>query len=398
MSEQEDKQLEMARRLQQMTQLTKKSEQDDNQRKLAGQFMQMLEVTRKIENDAKQKEIAAQFAKMMQQTRSFDSERDRLQKAGETVISDAFAKMIHMTHRLEEENKNQFAFPPDVDINHFPGAGDKFFHSLISKLPKRIQRFPSAFRRNPRAVIKYFLAMALGRVLAITLYVVAAFIPALPLPESVTGVVGRAPAALGTALGTMRGAVVEFSPQAIMAMVASIPTDINKLLQKVGEFFQYYGRRAGLFICKAVRHPKWAAKEIWAFFHQRGPLLLRLGKGALGVAFSFFVIKMAMIFLLPLFGGIAITVLGFKISIILVVVVRMAISTGSEVLGRILGQKFIVMSKYLYNHPEEIIKMARLLMEEWMQNWVKENQQSIGMKNFLKENHERWIKEDKDKK
>ncbi len=398
MSEHEDKQLEMARRLQQITQLTKRSEQDDNQRKLAGQFMQMLEVTRKIENDAKQKEIAAQFAKMMQQTRSFDSERERLQKAGETAISDAFAKMIHMTHRLEEENKNQFEFPPDVDINHFPSAGDKFFHSLIQKLPKRIQRFPQAFRRNPRAVIKYFLAMALGRVLAITLYVVAAFIPALPLPESVTGVVGRAPAALGTALGTMRGAVVEFSPQAIMAMVASIPTDINKLLQKVGEFFQYYGRRAGLFICKAVRHPKWAAKEIWAFFHQRGPLLLRRGKGALGVAFSFFVIKMAMIFLLPLFGGIAITVLGFKISIILVVVVRMAISTGSEVLGKILGQKFIVMSKYLYNHPEEIIKMARLLMEEWMQNWVKENQQSIGMKNFLKENHERWVKEDKDKK
>ena len=398
MSEQEDKQLEMARRLQQMTQLTKKSEQDDNQRKLAGQFMQMLEVTRKIENDAKQKEIAAQFAKMMQQTRSFDSERDRLQKAGETVISDAFAKMIHMTHRLEEENKNQFAFPPDVDINHFPTAGDKFFHSLISKLPKRIQRFPSAFRRNPRAVIKYFLAMALGRVLAITLYVIAAFIPALPLPESVTGVVGRAPAALGSALTTMRGAVIEFSPQAIMAMVASIPTDINKLLQKVGEFFQYYGRRAGLFICKAVRHPKWAAKEIWAFTHQKSPLFLRLGKGALGVAFSFFVIKMAMIFLLPLFGGIAITVLGFKISIILVVVVRMAISTGSEILGRILGQKFIVMSKYLYNHPEEIIKIARLLMEEWMKNWVKENQQSLGMKNWVQENRERWGNDNKDKR
>ena len=38
MSAQEDKQLEMARRLQQMTQLTKKSEQDDNQRKLAGKL------------------------------------------------------------------------------------------------------------------------------------------------------------------------------------------------------------------------------------------------------------------------------------------------------------------------------------------------------------------------
>jgi len=376
MSEQEDKQLEMARRLQQMMQVTKRNEQDDNQRKLASQFMQMMETTRKIESDAKQKELAAQFAAMIEKTRSFDSEKDRLQKAGETAISDAFARMMHITHRLEEENKTKFEIPTNVDINDFPSAGDKFFQALIKKLPKRIQRFPSAFRRNPRAVIKYFLAMIVGRVLAITLYVIAAFIPALPLPESVAGIVGKSPNVLGSALNTMRGAVVEFSPQAIMAFVAAIPTDINKLLQKVGEFFQYYGRRAGLFLCKAIRHPKWAAHEIWAFFHQKGPLLLRLGKGAMGVAFSFFVIKMAMIFLLPLFGGIAITVLGFKVSIILVVLVKMAISTGSEVLGRVLGQKFIVMTKYLYNHPEEIVKISRILMGEWMQNWVKENEKT----------------------
>ena len=376
MSEQEDKQLEMARRLQQMLKVTKRNEQDDNQRKLASQFMQMMETTRKIESDAKQKELAAQFAAMIEKTRSFDSEKDRLQKAGETAISDAFARMMHITHRLEEENKTKFEIPTNVDINDFPSAGDKFFQALIKKLPKRIQRFPSAFRRNPRAVIKYFLAMIVGRVLAITLYVIAAFIPALPLPESVAGIVGKSPNVLGSALNTMRGAVVEFSPQAIMAFVAAIPTDINKLLQKVGEFFQYYGRRAGLFLCKAIRHPKWAAHEIWAFFHQKGPLLLRLGKGAMGVAFSFFVIKMAMIFLLPLFGGIAITVLGFKVSIILVVLVKMAISTGSEVLGRVLGQKFIVMTKYLYNHPEEIVKISRILMGEWMQNWVKENEKT----------------------
>jgi hypothetical protein len=375
-NEPEDKQLKMAQNLQQMMRVTKKNEQDDNQRKLASQFMQMMETTRKIENDSKQKEWAEQFAKMMSQTRSFDSEHDRLKKAGESAISDAFARMMHITHKLEEENKNQFEFPPDVDINHFPSTGDKFFQALIKKLPKRIQRFPQAFRRNPRAVIKYFLAMVVGRILAITLYVIAAFIPALPIPESVSSIVGKSPGVLGSALSTMRGAVVEFSPQAVIATVSTIPTDINKLLQKVGEFFQYYGRRAGIFLCKAVRNPKWAAKEIWKFLHQKGPLLLRLGKGTLGVAFSFFVIKLAMIFLLPLFGGIAITVLGFNVSIILLVVVKMAVSTCSEILGRVLGQKFIVMSKYLYNHPEEIVKMSRILMGEWMQNWVKENEKT----------------------
>ena len=384
MSNSENKQLEMAQRLKKMLQVTKQDEKDKTQKKLAGQFMQMMDITRKIESDAMQKEWAEQFAQMLNRTRSFDSEHERIKKAGETAISDAFVNMIKRTHQLEQENKNQFEFPPDVNIEMFPTSGDKFFHSLIKKLPKRIQRFPAAFRRNPRAVIKYFLAMILGRVLAITLYVVAAFIPALPVPESVAGVVGKAPTVFGNALTAMRGAVIEFSPQAIFTTVAAIPTDINKLLQKVGEFFQYYGRRATVFFLKSIRHPKWAFKEIKIFLSCEGPMLWRIFKGALGVAFSFFVIKLSMIFLLPLFGGIAITVLGFKISVILVVIVRMAISTGSEFIGRIIGQKFIEMVKDMYNHPEKIMQTARMLMTEWSKNWLNE-QQMTWIKNNTKD-------------
>ena len=377
----EEKKSALQQRLEQIIKVTQQEDQDNRQRQIASQFMQMMDVTRKIENDSKQKALAENFAKMMQQTKSFDSERERLEKAGETAISDAFARMIQKTHQLEQENKNEFDFPPEVNIEFFPSAGDRFFHAMIKKLPKKVQRFPSAFRRNPRAVIKYFAAMVLGRILAITLYVVAAFIPALPVPESVVGVVGRAPSFLGSALTAMRGAVVEFSPQAIMAMVANIPTDINKLIQKVGEFFQYYGRRFGRFFLKGLRHPKWAFREIKNFMHGEGPFFWRLFKGALGVAFSFFVIKLSMIFLLPLFGGIAITVLGFKVSIILVVIVRMAISSGSEILGKILGRKIIVMGKFFYNHPEEIANLARIMMDEWMREWSKNNSS-------------RWIKVD----
>jgi hypothetical protein len=227
----------------------------------------------------------------------------------------------------------------------------------------------------------------LGRILAITLYVVAAFIPALPVPESVTGVVSKAPSFFGNALTAMRGAVVDFSPQAIWAMVANIPTDINKLLQKIGEFFQYYGRRAGKFLIEAVKNPKWAIKETGKFLQHQGPFLWRLFKGAIGVTFSFFVIKLAMVFLLPLFGGIAITVLGFKISILLLVIVRMAISTGSEIIGNIIGKKFIKMGKYLYENPQEIVKIARILMDEWMKNWLKDNHQSFAMKKWIDENY-----------
>lgn len=369
MSEANDNQERLAKNFQRMMHATKADDNDNHQRQMANRLMQMMETTKKIDSDEKQKELARQFAAMIEHTHSFDSERERLEKAGETAISNAFQKMILLSHQLEEENRLKVEFPPDVGIEKFPSAGDKLFMTLINKLPKRVRRFPQAFRRNPKAVIKFFLAMIVGRVLAITLYVIAAFIPALPIPDSIAGTVGKAPSFLGGALGSLRGAVTEFSPQAVMAMVTNIPTDINKLLQKFGEFLQYYAQRTGRFILLMIRHPQIAFRETCTFLHTHAQLFLRIGKTTIGVIFSFIAIKLAMIFLLPLFGGIAITVLGFKISIILIVVVRMAVSTLSEVIGKLIGGKFIRYCKAIYNDPEILWGIIRKNMDEWMKNW-----------------------------
>ena len=151
-----DKQQELSKNFQRMIHATKADDNDNHQRQMANRLMQMIETTKKIDGDEQQKILAQQFAEMMQQTRSFDSERDKLEKAGEVAISNAFQKMILLSHKLEEENKLKIEFPPDVGIEKFPSAGDKLFCTLINKLPKRVRRFPQAFRRNPRAVIKFF--------------------------------------------------------------------------------------------------------------------------------------------------------------------------------------------------------------------------------------------------
>ena len=369
MSEAEEKQKKLAENFQRMIHATKADDTDNHQRQMATRLVQMMETTKKIDSDEKQKELARQFAEMMQQTKSFDAERAKLEKAGEVAISNAFQKMIQLSHKLEEENKLKVEFPPDVGIEKFPSAGDKLFCTLVNKLPKRIRRFPQAFRRNPKAVIKFFLAMIVGRILAITLYVIAAFIPAIPIPESVAGAVGKAPNFLGSALGSMRGFVADFSMQSVMATVTNIPTDINKLLQKLGEFIQYYAQRTAKFIWKMIRHPGQAFCDICQFMKDHAQLFLRMLKGAIGVAFSFLAIKLAMVFLLPLFGGIAITVLGFKISIILIVVVRMAVSTLSEVVGKLIGGKCIRFCKSVYNDPEILWSKVRQNMEQWRKDW-----------------------------
>lgn len=371
MSKQEDKQAELAKNFQQMIQVTKIDDQDNHQRKLANNFLQMMAETKKIDEDEKRKELARNFAEMMEQSRTFDNEREKLEQVSRAAVADAFTRMIELTQKLERENKSQFDFPPDVSIEHFPSTGDKFFGFLMKKLPPRLRRFPRAFRRNPKAVIKYFFAMVIGRILAITLYVIAAFIPALPIPESVAGIGGKIPNVFGNALGAMRGFVTDFSAQSVMATVTNIPTDINKLLQKIGEFFQYYGRRTANFTTKIFKCPGDAWQDICDFFRRNAQFLLRLLKGALGVAFSFLAIKLAMVFLLPLFGGIAITILGFKISIILIVVVRMAISTFSEIVGKLLGGKFLRVCKKIYHHPEILWDKVVENAEQWKKNWEK---------------------------
>lgn len=369
MSEENDRQQELSKNFQKMLHQTKADDNDNHQRQMANRLMQMMDTTKKLDSDEKQKELARQFAEMMQQTKSFDSERERLEKAGEEAVSNAFQKMIRLSHQLEEENKLKMEFPPDVGIEKFPSAGDKLFAALINKLPKRIRRFPQAFKRNPKAVIKFFIAMVVGRILAITLYVLAAFIPALPIPDSLSGTVGKMPNFFSSALTSMRGFVSDISPQAIIATVTSIPTDINKLLQKFGDFLLYYAQRTGRFLLLMITHPKIAFHETCKFFREHAQLILRMLKGAIGVAFSFIAIKLTMIFLLPLFGGIAITILGIKISIIIIVIVRMAISTISEVIGNLIGKKFISFCKKIYNEPEILYSIMRQNMEDWMKNW-----------------------------
>ena len=371
MNEQEEKQAELAKNFQKMIHTTKTDDLDNHQRQLANNFLQMMAETKKIDEDDKRKELARQFAEMMEQSRTFDSEREKLEEASRNAVSDAFTRMIKLTQKLEQENKSQFEFPPDVNIEHFPSTGDKFFHHLIKKLPPRLRRFPRAFRRNPRAVLKYFFAMVIGRILAITHYVNAAFIPALPIPDSVAGIGGKIPNVFGNALGAMRGFVTDFSAQSVMATVTNIPTDINKLLQKIGEFFQYYGRRTANFSKKIFRCPGEAWQDICDFFKRNAQFLLRLLKGAVGVAFSFLAIKLAMVFLLPLFGGIAITILGFKISIVLIVVVRMAVSTCSEILGKLLGGKCLRVCKKIYHQPEILWDKVVENAEQWKKNWEK---------------------------
>lgn len=288
------------------------------------------------------------FQQMLKTTRSFDEELEHAKAQSRKAISDAFTKMINLSYELEKSSRRAMkkAANEEVitkakqqhrsDVTYYEDYSN-LTRKLIKCLPSKYRHLPHAFKRNPRVVIKYFLGMLLGRVLAIILYIIAAFIPAIPVPESVQGWIGKPIRAVGSMVVSARGFISD--PSMIVAMVASIPTDINKLLQKIGEFFQFYGKRAWAFLVKAVRHPKLAYADLSKWSRNHGRFFVRLCRSALALTCSFIMIKLAMIFLLPLFGGVALTIMGLKVSILMFVVVRMIVDKVGELIGtRVFGK------------------------------------------------------------
>ncbi|MBR3498191.1 MAG: hypothetical protein IKO05_04270 [Selenomonadaceae bacterium] len=315
----------------------------------------------KMMQTTKSDDLRNAFEKMIHVTRSFDQQVEERQKEQEKNIADAFQKMIRLSRSLEIENEEQLAKEEERSKPH-----EKKIDKVKKKVPRRIRSFPAAFKRNPKAVIKYFLGMILGRVLAIVLYVVMAFIPALPIPDAVANM-SKPPAIFGTAFNSMRSFVTDFNPQMIIATVTSIPTDINKIIQKVGEFFTFYAKRAGNFLIKAIRHPRLAFDDVRKMVRQKTPLFIRLARAAFSVAFSFLLIKLAMIFLLPLFGGIAITILGIKVSIILFVIARMIADKVGELIGKYVfkgGVKFVSVARTV--RESQVVKAIGDYLKEWL--------------------------------
>ena len=338
---------DLQKNLQQMMKTTKQSD-------LERALQRMMQTT-------KSNDLRCAFEKMIKVTHSFDQEVEVRQKEQEKNIADAFQKMMRLSRSLEIENEEQLAKEEERARRN-----EKKIDKVKRKVPRRIRSFPAAFKRNPKAVIKYFLGMILGRVLAIVLYVIMAFIPALPIPDAVANM-SKPPAIFGEAFRSMRGFFTELSPQTIMATVTSIPTDINKLLQKVGEFFTYYAKRTGNFLVRAIRHPRLAFEDTRKLIRQKAPLFIRLARATVSVVFSFLLIKLAMIFLLPLFGGIAITILGIKVSIILFVVARMIADKVGELIGKYVfkgGVKFVNVAKTV--RESQVVKAIGDYLKDWL--------------------------------
>lgn len=182
------------------------------------------------------------------------------------------------------------------------------------KIPARFRRLPSAFRKNPKLVSRYFLSMILWRII---IYLVAILILSLVAPRSIA-------------------AVRKINPRTVIKLIRSIPSDIEKFLPKLGEIFLYYGKSFIEFAALTIRNPGLALEVCLHFFRTNIPMISRLTRNATTFLFSFLLVKIAMIFIMPILSGVAMTVAGVRISMLLIFTAKFALNKLGQILGKML--------------------------------------------------------------
>ena len=287
------------------------------------------EIREKKSQPPKQFDLAASFQNMMQVTQEVDRENKR---RAEEAIANAFQKMIDLSAKIEKQNQQiQEAARREYE-ERTRVCNNKVANRILKKAPAKYRRLPKVFKKNPKLVLKYFGGILFGRMLAIVIYIVAMLIPALPLPENIVAWVGKPVRAIGGMFVTFRATT--FDLEMIMRIITTIPTDINRLLQQLGEGIAYYGREFARFIALLFQHPKLAIRRMIEYCKSHKNMMFRIGRGTVMLIFSFMLIKAAMIFFLPLLGGIALTVVGVKVSMLIFLIVRMISDKFGQFLGR----------------------------------------------------------------
>lgn len=288
-----------------------------------------LEIRREKSQPPKKFDLAASFQSMMQVTQEVDRENKR---RSEEAIANAFQKMIDLSAKIEAQNQKIKEAAEREYEERTKVCDNKVANRILKKAPAKYRRLPKVFKKNPKLVLKYFGGIIFGRMLAIVIYIVAMLIPALPVPENIVAWVGKPLRALGGAFVSFRATT--FDLEMILRIATTIPTDINRLLQHLGEGIAYYGRELARFIVLLFQHPKLAIRRMIEYCSSHSTMMVRIGRGTVMLAFSFILIKAAMIFFLPLLGGIALTVVGVKVSMLIFLVVRMISDKFGQFLGR----------------------------------------------------------------
>lgn len=216
----------------------------------------------------------------------------------------------------------------------------------------KIRRFWRIVRRKPRFLFGYLMRSLIFRAIVMTIYFL--FFTLLPLTSVTELVNGRAVSFLRDLPVRIQG----FSFDAVVAFVRTVPTDINRILANFSTLLSTRGKWLWAGI-KSLWPPKQAKAKIGEFVSNHLRQVRWITRAILAFMLSLAMLKLILLFVVPLLGLSAVTILGVNIGVFALVILQWIVTALSKFLSRILQGQVLRWYKIIN------AKFAMMPLDRW---------------------------------
>lgn len=205
-------------------------------------------------------------------------------------------------------------------------------------------------KRHPLFLMRYLLFTLVFRMAGFLVYLLAALLPALPLPDLMNYRMTdflRQVQKLTLDVGSLRSVFQDmftrvrlgFTLENIMRLVASLPMELKKLLERLLEAFRIQ-RTAWIAFLHSLWPPRQALHRLRLFLKRHYRNIRRVTRAVLTFLLTIAILKVIFLFVIPLILSVGfLSFLGFDIMVLLVALGHLLASVLSNFLGKRINKK-----------------------------------------------------------
>ena len=256
----------------------------------------------------------------------------------------------------------------------------------------KIRLFYKIARRKPLFLCKYLMRSLIVRAIVMSLYFLFfTLLPVSSITEILNGRIGNVirdiPVKIqGLQFDTVL-AFVKDIPSRIQAVqldsvtraVRALPTDINRVLANISTVISTRGK----WLWEGIKScwPPSRAKEKFADFAKKHLKQVKwITRAVLSFLLTMVFLKLLIIFIVPLLGLSALTILGIDLGVLVLLALQMAVTALSRFLGRILQGKFLAWYKRVDSMLviKPVGEWAKDFRSEFIEQWRGRAKKYIG--------------------
>ena len=237
----------------------------------------------------------------------------------------------------------------------------------IGRLKRRVIVWRRVAREKPLFLLNRLLLFLVVRTILISVCVFFSV-----LFTTATGQTIDFSGRVDTFLRDLPGKLQSLQLETIFRAVRGIPTEVNRLLAKLAEVIAM--RKVWLQqALGTVWPPKQAYERLKSFFHANRHRARQITRATITFVLSLILLKLALLFALPVLSALALTVLGLNISLIIItLILQTIVALASTFLGKELHRKLLA---WYETRQERLAAKAHLeklqgQATDWSNNYI----------------------------